>query len=389
MTNGFDYSQYQTDASAQESQRMKDGLGGKSIFVENLMRDIPRYKETVGIHLMDIIMYPAGANHPMVVKGRIKQETMVHITWAFVHKAIGPGQDWIICLAKTYGQRCPICEFSNMIRANSSMSDEEVKAATKPYYSGKYPLGIYNCIHHADPNAITWSEPVMMWDINNSFMEFKLQAQAKQSMITEDNPTGFINYQWPTAGVQGGRHIGYNAFMKGPFFDFDGHKFYVRKAPVPPNVLQSVRCLDDLFHVPTFDEVKDSLELDVEMRVQQDAGAGQPTGEGVYTGPEAGEYVSPGPALFGQPEPQCPYNEYEGVFGVTFDKFQECRTCTLMVECQAKMPPPVEAPKVAAPTSAAPTLAPPAPAGYVQGTAAPRPTPPPGVLAPIARRAPK
>lgn len=349
---GTGYDQYLTDASAKESYRIKDGVGGKDIFIDEAVRDVPKYQPTLGKKLMDVIMYPAGANHPMVVTGRIKQGTMVHITWTFVHKRIGPSQDWIICLAKTYGQRCPICEYSNMIRANSNLTDEEVRAATAPYYAGKYPLGIYNCIHHTNPNQITWSEPVMYWPINNSFMESKLQAQAKQTMITEEVPTGYINYQWPTAGPQGGRHIEYEIITKGQFFDYIGHKFYIRQGPVPPHVLQAVHCLDDFLLVPTFDEVREALEADIEMKSEAHVGGEQPTGEVLYPGPEI---KSP---IFGTPEPQCQFFEYGGRLGETFDNYQECQSCQVRGLCQAKATLPPAEPPTPGPAAEAPRPAP-------------------------------
>jgi hypothetical protein len=320
-----------------------------------------------------------------VVAGRIKQGTMVHITWAFIHKRIGPGQDWLICLAKTYGQRCPVCEYANVIRANSSMTDEEVKAATAPYYSGKHPVGIYNCVHHTNPNQITWQEPVMYWPINNAFMESKLQAQAKQAMVTADAPTGYINYQWPTAGPQGGRHIEYEVTQKGQFFDYVGHKFYVRQQPVPPHVLQAAYCLDDFLYVPSFDEVKEAIDLDMEMRSEQASGmgSGQPTGEGVYVSPGPISYSPPTSPMFGTPEPQCQFSEYGGRLGETFDNWQECQSCTIRVACQAKAAPPSQSPPEQAPTQVPMGTTPPDHQSPTPPVGAP-PTPPPG--RPIPRR---
>ncbi len=348
------YDQYTHDAgvTARESYRIKDGSGGKSIFIPEVVADFQDWKASLGVKVIDIIMGPAGKNHPLVVSGKLKEGQMTHICWAYVHKGLGPNQDWFICPSRTYGHRCPACEERARIMANSSLTEDQVKNAIEPFNTGRYPMGIYNMVHHLNPQHITWQEPVMYWSINNSFMESKLQSMSKAPM-----GGGFVNYMWPTAGEQGGRHISFEVIAKGKYFDYIAHAFFVRQQPVPLHILQQARCLDEMLYVPTYDELKEVVEI----TTGSPAGS-QPTGEGAYVGP--GYEVPPGGGygpVFGSPLPQQGRFP-ECKFGITFENYEECADCTFRVQCQPAL---VESP--------GPALAP-----------APGLTPPPG--APIPRR---
>ncbi len=314
--SAYDYAQYQTDGeiTARESYRIKDGAGGKGIFAPDLIRDVPQFKPSLGVKVIDIVMARAGANHPLVVMGKLKEDQMTHICWVYVHKGIGPNQDWFICLARTYGHPCPICEYRTRLQADPDVPDETIRL----YGTGRYPLGIYNVIHHLNPNQITWQEPVMVWPINNSFMESPLQTMCKSPI-----GGGYINYMWPTAGEQGGRHIAFEVVQKGQYFDYKGHQFILRQSPVPPHVLQAAYCLGDLLYIPEYDEVKEALE----------AGLGQPSGgEELQVGPE----VHHG-SVFGTPAPQQGMFP-ECKFGETFENFEECVGCTYRTQCQPPLP---------------------------------------------------
>jgi hypothetical protein len=383
----FDYSKYTSDAevTAQASFRMKDGAGGKSFFDPEKMQDIPRHKPALGVYVMDVIMAAAGANHPLVVMGKLKPDQLTHICWVYVHKGLGPNNDWFICMARTYGKPCFACEHRNVLMADPAVSTE----AANVFGTGKYPIGIYNTVHHLNPNQMTWAEPIEVWDINNAFMESHLQGRAKQPMITPDNPTGYINYMWPTAGVQGGRHIKYEVVQKGQYFDYKNHEFYQRQNPVPPHVLERAYCLSELLYIPEYDEVKDVVLAGMHEPI-----GGQPTGEtfapqdfGTFSGPsglEAGFDQPSAAPVFGTPEPRCPFAEYGGVIGQTLDKWVECQTCELRVTC-------VEAsPKAATPAAQPPSPTPaPEPAQPTPAAAAPPPQPPAPAQArpaPIPRR---
>lgn len=411
----YDYSQYTGDAGqqvAQESNRIKDGGGGKDIWIAEAIRQFPKFNprgpdQGANTYVIDIIMALAGEKHPMVVQGRIRPDAMVHICWVYIHRNLGAGQGWYICPARTYGHRCPACEERARIMANASLTDDQVKLACAPFNTGKHPLGIYNVIQHTNPQAITWQEPIMYWPINNSFMEAILQTKAKSDAIMEG--TGYINYFWPTAGDQGGRHIKFDVSKKGKYDEYLGHTFYKRATPVPPHVLAQGRCLSDFLYIgdesiplaQRFDAFYDEIKMAVDIVAEGQAaahdvgGASQPAGIGYPGGPPPGYEApqvpsQPAPALFGTPPPQRGMFQECEPFGSKYDNFTECQTCSVRVGCsqswQAMNPSIAEAPQPmapAAPAACAPA-APAPPAGYAPALSLAPPVPPPG--GPVPRR---
>jgi len=373
--SNFDYSRYETsgmETVAKEAYRIKDGFGGKGILVPDMVEGIPQFSASIGEKMIDIIMSPAGSRHPLVVSGKLQQGEMTHITWVFIHK--GVGQDWWVCLSRTFGERCPFCEYRTKLQADPSIPKETYNL----YGSGKYPTGIYKMVHHLNPSRIGWQEPVMIWAVNFSFMETTLQSMAKQPFVTEDIPKGYINFMSPRAGVDGGRHIKFEIKSKGQYFDYDGHQFIVRQQPVPGHILlaaEEMRPLDEMVNIPEYDDMKDALEVGLDNPI-----GGEPTGVGYDTsfsaGPGLGKAVSNAP-VFGTPEDSCPFAEYEGVLGETFGNWEDCQTCHLKVKCEEMYNashPPTPAPTPAAPRSAAPT---PVPKGGGAPKLAPKPLPRP------------
>jgi len=422
----YDYSAYTGDAAqtvAQESYRIKDGGGGADIFIPEIVGDFPRFgpsapQQGSRSYLFDIVMAPAGFKHPVVVKGKIPPDAMVHIFWVYIHKGLGQG--WWVCPSRTYGKRCPACEVRTKIMSRVDYQDEAVKKLREPYDTGQHATGVYDVIVHNDPRNITWQEPVMYWQISNYFMESILQGKAKSDGMMEG--TGYINYYYPTAGPQGGRHIKFDCWKKGQYDDFGGHTFFPRQAPVPPHVLAQARCLSDFVYIgqanrdrvlagqegpPTqeewdayYDELKAVVDVVVEGQ-QQAPAPGQPTGEGYavgYGGPAAPAQPPHGtmgygqPAqqqVFGSPGPQLPYQECAPL-GSQYGGFGECATCTIRVECGQAAPPPAQdfspppsqpEPQPAAPAPAQPQPMPqPGPQPAAPAPAQPKP------MAPMPRR---
>lgn len=392
QAGAYDYSRYTGETSqavAQESSRV--GSGEKSdIFIPEAIGDFPRYKPSLGVKVFDIVMGPAGSRHPMVVNGRIRPDDLVHTCWAYIHKSLGANQGWFICPSRTYNKRCPACEERAKIMGMSNLTDAQVKKAIEPYASGKNPLGLYNVFMHQNhyPQQMTWQGPVMWWDITYAYMESVLQSKANSEGPMEDPPTGYISYFWPTAGPQGGRHIKVEVIQDGQWFKYTGHAFYKRAFPVPPQILQMTRPLSEFLYIGNdwdsyYDEIKQAVEVVIDVQQQGQAGAGQPTGEGVYAGPPAGGYdPGGGQQVFGTPPPQRGMFPECEPFGSRYGDFEECNGCSVKVQCYNESP---ASRQQALPTPGIDQAAQPADQG-LPGVPPPAPGPAAPPRAPIPRR---
>jgi hypothetical protein len=312
----------------------------------------------------------------MVVKRRISPTDKVHIMWFFVHKSLGSG--WKMCPAKTYGMPCPACERRQKIWA-MDRDEEALKKLSAPYYVGRYAMGLYNVVVHGDiQRGITWQEPVQYWDINNNFMESVLQGMAKSSGMLEQ--TGYVNYYYPTAGKQGGRHISVNIYKKGQYADYKSHAFYERRGPIPGSIMSQARCLGDFLYIgqankerrlngqegpPTkeefaqyYEELAAAVDVVAEAQQQGEAGVGQPTGDGYAVG---GPPPSPGPSPVMGMGPELPFAQCHPL-GAHYEEYVDCGECRIRIECG----------------QAAPSSAPMPPAPVPQPVAVPQPAPAPG-----------
>ena len=89
---------------------------GGGIFKENLP-DEKFWKCKEGDHLVDIIPYFAGGNDP---DPEVGEGTDTYKLEVFAHGGIGPNEDMVVCLAKTFNKKCPICEHRKSLLKEAS-----------------------------------------------------------------------------------------------------------------------------------------------------------------------------------------------------------------------------------------------------------------------------
>ncbi|HUU89548.1 MAG TPA: hypothetical protein VMX17_17580, partial [Candidatus Glassbacteria bacterium] len=70
-----------------------------------------------------IIPYEVGKGNPKADKGMGYWERTF-----FVHRGIGPNQDWVICPARTAQKPCPICEFTAKLAKDPEADEDAIKA---------------------------------------------------------------------------------------------------------------------------------------------------------------------------------------------------------------------------------------------------------------------
>ena len=239
----------------EQSHNSRDSYGGfKSIFKEGL--DVTFWDCREGTHLIDILPYQAGENDPYNKPG---DYTYVLDVW--VHYGVGPNDDSYICLAKTYGKPCPICEHKRELQKQGDVDEDEIKALN-PKRRVIYAIICYDSEKEEDKG-------VQIWEVAHFFMERHLSELAK-------NPRtgGFILFADPTSE---GKSIQFTKRGRGAGnVEFIGHKFVDRDYDIPDEILDQVPCLDELIHIPTYEEVYEAFhcrkldERDEEREVEED-----------------------------------------------------------------------------------------------------------------------
>jgi len=315
-------------------------LMAKTIFKPDL--DVQFWTCKEGTHVIDILPYIAGKNNPHAKPG---ESTYLLDLW--VHYGVGVNDDAYICLAKTYGKRCPICEY----RKDILRKGEEVERANElmPKRRVVYAIVCYDSKEEEDKG-------VQVWEVAHFFMERHLVELAK-------NPRtgGMVLFASPYK--EQGKSIQFTRRGRGRGnVEFIGHKFLDRDYDIDKKLLEQVPCLDELIYIPTYEEVYEAFhgerveekrerrrvrEEVKEETVEEEAVEEETIEEEIaprrkhhYVRREVEEVEEPEESVEAEKSekaveergktPRCPAG---GVFGRDIDEFDHCAWCELYDKC--------------------------------------------------------
>jgi len=279
----------------------------KTIFRDDL--EIQVWPCPEGDHLIDIIPYLAGNNDPDVEPG---SPTYCLDVW--VHPGVGVNENSYICLSRTYNKPCPICEYQKKLRMNQN-ADYEALISLNPVRRTLYNIVCYD-------NEKEKEKGVQVWQIAHWYFERFLVALAR------DPRTGRIIC---FADPEEGKSIAFTKKGKGRNMQIIGHRFVDRSYEIPKEILDSAYILDEIIHVPTYEEVKEAFEGVSLEEISKPK-------EKIEEEPKGKEYFD----TEGQIEPPkekeekpsrklvCPFG---GKFGEDIDNLEECINCPFYEKC--------------------------------------------------------
>jgi hypothetical protein len=236
----FDRKKYSEDLAkrAKDSYDRKDqGFFGGSIFQPGA--ELPMWKCKEGKHYVDIIPYLAGKNDPLVKEGKAS-----HCLEIWVHYGVGPNDLPFICLLKNYNESCPVCDQREAFKASGEVDEEVLKDLTPKRRT------IYNIICYDDRREE--DKGIQIWDVSHFFFEKNVASIAHNPRIG-----GTITWFDPDKGKQimfERRGSGANNTS------FIGHALMERDYVISDELLEDAFCLDELIHVPTYEEVELALK---------------------------------------------------------------------------------------------------------------------------------
>ena len=290
--------------------------------------EFPRWTEKAGEHLFDTVPYLIGENHPLVRQGKAKAGQWGYVLIVFIHKGVGVNSDSYLCNAKTYGTRCPVCEYQKYLRDNGDRKGRDEKTyfteVLKPLNPSRRSL--YNVI--VQDTEKESAEGVKVYEVAHWFMESKLVELAKGV-----RGTGAVAFSHPKTG----KTVWFNKVDQGNSnWAYEGHKFIERTYEdgstyeITRQQMEQAYCLEDLIYEPTYDEVYNAFWAG--QQVPSNMG-GPLTSEAV--GAETSGRLRSGGESQSVPPPSgdlvCPINS--GTFGVDIDKLDGCQTCNVYKEC--------------------------------------------------------
>jgi hypothetical protein len=301
----------------QESYNSKDDSGKfKSIFVKDAVGNTPMWKCSEDEHFINIIPFIAGKNNPNTKPGQFAYSLDI-----FVHRKVGINEDSYICLARSYGKKCPICDEQAELRKQDDYDEKYVKSLNPTRRV------IYN-IECLDSDKEV-KKGIQLFEVSHYLFEKELAEIAKKP-----RGGGFILFSDPDEG----KTVFFRKSGNGPTnTEYKAFKFEDREEPVSDEILDSALCLDELIHIPTYDEVYNAFhgndggeEIPEEQIIERAAEAEQsrrPASRGASA-------VKPAEK---EPEPAADAEfQYPCSSSADFGSFEACENCPDVGECEAE-----------------------------------------------------
>jgi hypothetical protein len=225
----------------------------------------------------------------------------------YVHNKVGINEDSYVCMSRTYGKPCAICEEQAELRKQDDFDEKYVKSLNPSRRV------IYN-ISCLDSDT-EFKKGIQIFEVSHWLFEKELAEQAKKP-----RGGGFVLFSDPDEG----KTVFFRKTGNGPTTTkYSGFKFEDRAEPISDELLDSALCLDELIHIPSYDEVKNAF-------YGNDISEDIPEEEIVERRVEA-EVTNRRPAKSQEPPPfKCP-----GTFCDDYGNFDACEKCPQLDDCEA------------------------------------------------------
>lgn len=166
------------------------------------------------------------------------------------HRNIGPNNETYICLAKTFGERCPVCEHRVELDRNTDRGDKQAQAEIVALLAQERQL--YNIVD------VTTRESeeigVQIWDISwhlfGKFLKAKIDRSRREDEydLFADPDNGFtlkLGFLKRKIGERGQ-----------PFYEASDIEFHRRKDPLLDKYLDQAYCLDKVPKHVSYDKLR-------------------------------------------------------------------------------------------------------------------------------------
>ncbi len=216
-----------------------------TIFIKDkLPEGIGFWRPDFGDHLLDIIPFVAGEQHP-----RVPKERMAFNIDVWIHQNIGPMFDQFVCPQRMFKQPDPICNYMRGKR----LPEKEWKAIA-PKRRTVYLVWVHDTPEEEEKGLQIWE--VAWWNFEKNVDEI-----AK-------NPKGGAPV--PFSDYDEGKTIAFSIKKSGTFtdssgkerdsMDFVGHRFVDRDEAIPDAILDQSFSLDECVNVhPNYDKMEEAF----------------------------------------------------------------------------------------------------------------------------------
>lgn len=195
------------------------------------------YQPKSGPHRIDIIPFVAGKGNPCADENYLHWERTY-----YVHKGIGPDNDTVVCLKRTFGKACPVCEHRTKLADDPENASELVEKLVPKKRQ------LFLVIDHAEKD-----KGVQVWDM--SYHLFGKLLEEKIQNADDEDKSKFKKFWLPENGMTLRISVVDDTFGGRSFIRVSDIEFKDRKNQYAKDYGEEQACLDELLTPLSYKEL--------------------------------------------------------------------------------------------------------------------------------------
>jgi hypothetical protein len=328
---------------ARISYESKDQGGGGSRIIDwkSVDGDVKFFQPAMGRNAINIIPFEIKTkNHPLVKNGSMEIGELDYCLDIWTHRNVGPSESAVLCLKKTFGKACPICEEADKLRkAGKDKESGDLKASRR-------------VIYNIEDTRKSPGE-VQVFEVSHFLFEKELIDEARND---DEGDESFTDFADPETGSVVKFRCSKSSRGGFEFNEFKSFSFGERDDPLDDDLVGKAISFDEYLNIPTYEQAQEILygaDEDDDEDDEPKKGKGKPKpkkssrhdeDDDDEEDDEDEEDDDPPPPKKGKGKPpakssgksgkgKCPHGY---TFGEDADEHEECEDCEQWAKCIGK-----------------------------------------------------
>jgi hypothetical protein len=212
---------------------------------EKTGRDLKFFDPNEGVNRFNIIPYEIKTKaHPEVANGNMEIGDLDYKMDLWVHRRVGEGDADFICLKRTYGKACPLCEEAKRFQDNGQKKEYDALKASRRVFYNVQP------IKRGEP-----SEDLFLFAVSHYLFDKELIEEASELA----NGEGIV----PFSDIEDGSVVKFRAVQDSwggnEYFRFKSFDFVEREIELDDSLIDQAVSFDEFLVPSTAEEMEKAL----------------------------------------------------------------------------------------------------------------------------------
>jgi hypothetical protein len=228
------------------SNATKDQGGGGSRVInwKDVDGEVQFFQPTVGKNAINIIPFEIKSkNHPLVKQGQMDIGELDYCLDIWTHRNVGPSESSVICLKKTYGKACPICEEAEKLTNAGKDKEATALAARRRVF--------YNVEDVRKKPGV-----LQVFEVSHYLFEKELIDEARNDDEGEDSFTDFADSDTGSVVRFRCSKTNQGGFE---FNEFKSFSFTDREDPIEDELLEKAIPFDQYLNLLNYEQIQTIL----------------------------------------------------------------------------------------------------------------------------------